>query len=58
MLTLFVAINSLKKLDTVGQALIDTLQQAFGDAFTDELRKAWLSMYNTVATVIINAAKK
>ena len=43
---------------TVGQALIDTLKQAFGDAFTEELQTAWLTMYNTVATVMIAATKK
>ena len=43
---------------TVGQALIDTLAQAFGEDFTDELKQAWLSMYTTVADVMINATKK
>ncbi|MBM7072308.1 hemin receptor [Shewanella sp. 202IG2-18] len=43
---------------TVGQALIDTLAQAFGEDFTDELKSAWLTMYETVATVMINATKK
>ncbi|RYV03560.1 hemin receptor [Shewanella sp. OPT22] len=43
---------------TVGQALIDTLAKAFGEAFTSELKQAWLTMYNTVADVMINATKK
>ncbi len=41
---------------TVGQALIDTLIAAFGDAFTDELKSAWTEMYQIVADTMINAA--
>ncbi len=42
---------------TVGQALIDTLTNAFGDAFTDELKNAWTEMYQIVAGTMINATK-
>ncbi|MCL1078090.1 hemin receptor [Parashewanella spongiae] len=42
---------------TVGQALIDTLATAFGDAFTDELKSAWTEMYQVVANTMINATQ-
>ena len=37
--------------DTVGAALLDTLQTGLGAAFTPELlREAWTAMYTLVAT--------
>lgn len=41
---------------TVGQALIQTLAQAFGERFTPELRTAWLSAYGAISGVMIAAA--
>lgn len=40
----------------VGEALIWTLGQGLGDAFTDEVEKAWLSAYSTLSSVMIDAA--
>lgn len=40
----------------VGEALIWTLGQGLGDAFTDETEKAWLSAYSTLSSVMIDAA--
>ena len=34
---------------TVGAALLQTLQQGLGDAFTPEVRAAWIAMYEIVA---------
>ena len=39
----------------VGEALLWTLQQGLGDAFTDEVRDAWTHTYQTLATVMIEA---
>jgi hemoglobin-like flavoprotein len=36
--------------DTVGTALIDTLQAGLGNAFTSELRAAWLRLFEVVRT--------
>ena len=41
---------------TVGAALIWTLEQGLGDAFTDPVRAAWTEAYGTLATVMIDAA--
>jgi hemoglobin-like flavoprotein len=43
--------------DTVGQALIATLQKGLGDAFTPEVKEAWLACYATVAATMIGGAK-
>ena len=43
--------------DTVGDALIWTLQQGLGDAFTSEVEDAWLITYTTLATVMKDAAR-
>jgi nitric oxide dioxygenase len=45
-----------KYYETVGEALIWTLEQGLGDAFTDEAREAWLAAYTTLAGVMIAAA--
>ena len=42
--------------DTVGAALIWTLGQGLGDAFTDEVKDAWVETYTILATTMKNAA--
>lgn len=37
---------------TVGQALINTLEAAFGEAFTPEVRDAWLTLYGGLVEAI------
>ncbi|MEM6473805.1 MAG: globin family protein [Planctomycetota bacterium] len=41
---------------TVGQALLWTLEQGLGDAFTDEARDAWTVTYVTLSSVMLDAA--
>jgi hemoglobin-like flavoprotein len=36
----------------VGQALIDTLEKGLGDAFTSDVRDAWLAAYTTLANTM------
>lgn len=40
----------------VGEALIWTLEQGLGDAFTVEVRDAWLAAYTLLANVMVEAA--
>ena len=42
---------------TVGEALLWTLEQGLGEAFTPEVRAAWTEAYGTLATVMIEAAR-
>lgn len=42
--------------ETVGAALIWTLSQGLGEAFTDEVEAAWVETYNTLATTMKAAA--
>ena len=42
--------------DTVGAALLWTLEQGLGDAFTPEAKAAWTETYVTLATVMKDAA--
>lgn len=42
--------------DTVGEALIYTLDKGLGDAFTPDVKAAWLETYTLVATVMKEAA--
>jgi hemoglobin-like flavoprotein len=42
---------------TVGDALLWTLEQGLGDAFTPDIRAAWTTAYGTLATVMIDAAR-
>jgi hemoglobin-like flavoprotein len=42
--------------DKVGEALIWTLQQVLGPAFTPEVKNAWAALYGTVASVMRAAA--
>jgi hemoglobin-like flavoprotein len=42
--------------DTVGAALLWTLEQGLGDAFTSEVKAAWTEAYTLLATVMQEAA--
>ena len=42
--------------ETVGAALLDTLEEGLGDAFTGETRDAWAAAYGILASVMIGAA--
>lgn len=42
--------------DSVGSALLWTLGDTFGPAFTDKVKQAWASAYNLVAQTAISAA--
>lgn len=43
--------------DTVGAALIKTLAQGLGPAFSDDVREAWVEVYGIVAGTMQSAAK-
>jgi hemoglobin-like flavoprotein len=43
--------------DSVGKALLKTLRQGLGVAFTDEVEAAWAEVYHVVATTMKAAAK-
>lgn len=43
---------------TVGEALLWTLEQGLGDAFTPETREAWTQAYELVAGQMIEAASE
>jgi len=45
-----------KDYDTVGEALIWTLGAGLEDAFTDDVKSAWLTVYTLVATTMKDAA--
>ncbi|MEO0447452.1 MAG: globin family protein [Verrucomicrobiota bacterium] len=42
--------------DTVGAALLDTLERGLGDDFTPETKEAWTITYTTLATVMKEAS--
>jgi len=42
---------------TVGGALLLTLEQGLGDAFTSEVREAWTAMYGVVSRTMIEASR-
>jgi len=44
--------------DTVGEALIWTLGAGLGDAFTDDVKQAWVAVYGVLATTMKDAAAK
>lgn len=44
--------------ETVGQALIETLEAGLGEAFTQEVRQAWVAAYGLLAGVMIEAARE
>lgn len=43
--------------DTVGGALLWTLEKGLGDAWNPEVKEAWTEVYITLATVMKDAAK-
>lgn len=43
---------------TVGGALLLTLEQGLGDAFTPEVRDAWTAMYGLVSSTMIEASRE
>lgn len=44
--------------DTVGAALLWTLQKGLGPAFTPETREAWATVYGLLATTMKDAARE
>jgi len=42
--------------DTVGDALLWTLNKGLRDEFTDDVKQAWVAVYDTLATTMKNAA--
>ena len=44
--------------ETVGTALIWTLEQGLGPAFTPDTRQAWVEVYGILASVMQNAAHR
>ncbi len=44
--------------DTVGQALLWTLEQGLGEAFTPAVKAAWVEAYTTLAGVMIAASEQ
>jgi len=44
--------------DTVGTALIWTLEKGLGEAFTPECRQAWIDVYTLIAGVMKEAASR
>ena len=42
---------------TVGGALIRTLEQGLGVAFTDDVRQAWVDLYGVISRTMIDAAQ-
>ncbi len=42
--------------DTVGAALLWTLEKGLGDAFTPDVKEAWTETYTVLATTMKNAA--
>lgn len=44
--------------DTVGEALLWTLEEGLGDAFTPEVRAAWTDAYALLAGAMIEAARE
>jgi hemoglobin-like flavoprotein len=43
--------------DTIGRALLWTVEQAFGPDFTPPVREAWQTAYSDLASVMIRAAR-
>ncbi len=42
--------------DTVGEALLGTLEVGLGDDFTPDVKEAWTTVYGTMSNVMIDAA--
>ena len=47
-----------KHYDTVGAALLWTLEKGLGDAFTPETKEAWATVYGILATTMKKAANE
>ena len=45
-----------KDYDTVGTALISTLEVGLEDFFTDDIKDAWINVYTVLSTTMKNAA--
>jgi hemoglobin-like flavoprotein len=43
--------------DTVGGALLKTLGQGLGTAYTDEVHAAWVALYRVVSATMMDAAR-
>jgi hemoglobin-like flavoprotein len=43
--------------DTVGTALLHTLKQGLGKAYTEEVNAAWSALYRVVSTTMMDAAQ-
>ena len=43
--------------ETVGQALLETLAKGLGEAFTDDVKRAWTAVYGVLSTTMIAAAQ-
>ena len=43
--------------DTVGGALLKTLEQGLGEAFTADVKSAWTTVYGVIASTMIQAAQ-
>jgi hemoglobin-like flavoprotein len=43
---------------TVGTAFIKSLQQSLGDAFTDDVRAAWVELYDSIARTMTQSARE
>ena len=44
--------------DSVGAALLKTLEQGLGEAFTPEVRAAWVELYGVIATTMLEGARE
>mmetsp|Transcript_10147 Transcript_10147/g.14343 ORF Transcript_10147/g.14343 Transcript_10147/m.14343 type:complete len:152 (+) Transcript_10147:105-560(+) len=42
--------------EIVGQALIETLAAAMGDKFTNDVKNAWISVYDVISSTMIEGA--
>lgn len=42
---------------TVGAALLKTLKQGLGNAYTDEVHAAWVALYHVVSATMMDAAR-
>jgi hemoglobin-like flavoprotein len=47
-----------KDYDTVGEALLWTLEMGLGRAFTPEVKEAWVAVYTLLATTMKDAARE
>ncbi len=47
----------LSSYETVGEALLWTLEKGLGDEFTDDVKEAWTLTYMAISNVMIDASK-